>query len=181
MRLRVPATAEAGSREYAGRVSSDPDDDALSWEGDAALDPRRPEPRPTERATQSTPASRSHAEDRADASATDAGATGPDEQPQGIGTVALVLFGILGGVYLLYTVGWVIGGVGMQAKAMFMLPAPLYLASMWVAVLAPALWFAATLMLTRGAKDWVRISALVVGAALLVPWPFVVAGGGGAL
>lgn len=106
---------------------------------------------------------------------------GDDDQSQGIGTATLVLLGILGGVYLLYTIGWAIGGLGMQTKAMFMVPAPLYLASVWIAVLAPALWFAATLMLTRGAKDWVRIGALVVGAALLVPWPFVVAGGGGAL
>ena len=104
-----------------------------------------------------------------------------DEEAQGVGTATLVLLGILGGVFLLYTVGWVIGAAGMQSKAMFMLPAPLYLASMWIAVLAPVLWFVATLILTRGAKDWVRVSALVVGAVLLVPWPFVVAGGGGAL
>ena len=47
-----------------------------------------------------------------------------------------------------------------------------------LALFAP---FLGTLMLTRGSRDWVRIIALVVGAALLVPWPFVVAGGGGAL
>lgn len=157
-------------------MSSDSDDDALSWEGDAALDARRPEPRPSERATRPAAASHSPA-----AEAFDTASAAPDDEPQGIGTATLVMLGILGGVYLLYTVGWVIGGVGMQAKAMFMLPAPLYLASMWIAVLAPALWFVATLVLTRGGRDWVRISALVVGAALLVPWPFVVAGGGGAL
>ncbi|GAA2892255.1 hypothetical protein [Microbacterium esteraromaticum] len=159
-------------------MSSDPDDDAPSWEGDAALDARRPAPHPSEqRATRPAPAPQGgdaapSRDDQADVR---------DDESQGIGTATLVMLGILGGVYLLYTVGWVIGGVGMQAKAMFMLPAPLYLASMWIAALAPALWFVATLILTRGGRDWVRISALVVGAALLVPWPFVVAGGGGAL
>lgn len=157
-------------------MSSDPDDDALSWEGDAALDARRPAPHPSERSTQPAPPSRDHAGSPAGEQA-----DAHDDESHGIGTVTLVMLGIFGGVYLLYTIGWVIGGVGMQAKAMFMLPAPLYLASMWIAALAPALWFVATLMLTRGGKDWVRISALVVGAALLVPWPFVVAGGGGAL
>lgn len=169
----------ADRRGYAGGMNPDPEDDALSWEGDDALEARRPEPR---RAP--TPAVERDAEV---ASATvDSGRTRADggdaaDEPEGIGTATLVLLGIFGGVYLLYTIGWVIGGVGMQAKAMFMLPAPLYLASMWIAVLAPALWFTATLMMTRGGRDWVRISALVVGAALLVPWPFVVAGGGGVL
>lgn len=169
------------SRGYAGEMNSHPEDDALSWEGDDALEARRPEParRASAPAPESVPTMSEAA--RRGAVGSGEGVPDADDEPQGIGTVTLVMLGILGGVYLLYTIGWAIGGVGMQAKAMFMLPGPLYLASMWIAVLAPALWFVATVMLTRGAKDWVRISALIVGAALLVPWPFVVAGGGGAL
>lgn len=164
-------------------MNSDPEDDALNWEGDDALEARRPvvrrrEPAPAAEQSASADAVREISGDRSPATGVD---DGDEEEPSGIGTATLVMLGILGGVYLLYTIGWVIGGFGMQAKAMFMLPAPLYLASMWIAVLAPALWFIATLILTRGAKDWVRVSALVVGAALLVPWPFVVAGGGGVL
>ena len=172
-------------RRYAGEMNSDPEDDALSWDGDDALEARRPDParRTSAPGRDRAPAAPHVAGNAARQRATGAGDPLPDaeDEPQGIGTATLVLLGILGGVYLLYTIGWVIGGVGMQAKAMFMLPASLYLASMWIAVLAPALWFVSTLMLTRGSRDWVRISALVVGAALLVPWPFVVAGGGGAL
>lgn len=104
-----------------------------------------------------------------------------EDEPQGLGTVSLVMFGILGGVYLLYTIGWIIGGVGMQAPVMFTLPAFLYQTALWLAVLAPALWFVAVVVMTRGAKEWVRIVWLLAGAALLVPWPFVVSGGGGAL
>lgn len=173
-------------------MNSEPEDDALSWEGDDALEARRPARgrRAAAPAARGAAGSSSEARDSTEARAADAGehvpdaaATVPDaeDEPRGIGTVSLLMLGILGGVYLLYTIGWAVGGVGMQAKAMFMLPAPLYLASMWIAVLAPALWFVATLLLTRGGRDWVRISSLVVGAALLVPWPFVVAGGGGAL
>lgn len=169
-------------------MNSDPEDDALSWAGDDALEARRPAPsrrHDAPAADRQAPVSGAGNE-RSDAPASPgvepvADTRAEEDESQGIGTATLVLLGILGGVYLLYTIGWAIGGVGMQAKAMFMLPAPLYLASMWIAVLAPALWFTATLLLTRGGRDWVRISALVVGAALLVPWPFVVAGGGGAL
>ncbi|WP_193598722.1 DNA polymerase III subunit gamma/tau [Microbacterium sp. YJN-G] len=177
-------------------MNSDADDDALSWDGDDALEARRPErprraeharkeqPR-TERPGEAAPAGAAPAASAPAASAPAASAptTEPDadDEPRGIGTVSLVLLGILGGIYLLYTVGWIIGGLGMQSRALFMLPAPLYLAGLWVAVLAPALWFASVLLLTRHSSEWVRLTGLVVGALLLVPWPFVVAGGGGAL
>lgn len=104
-----------------------------------------------------------------------------EDAPQGIGTGSLLVMGILGGVYLLYSVGWVLGGVGMQSRASFMLPPPLYQAGLWIAVLAPALWFASVLLLTRRSKGWVRVVGLLLGAVLLIPWPFVVAGGGGML
>lgn len=172
-------------------MSSDPEDDALNWAGDDALDARRPSPRPQKRdhiasseetRTDATaPASADVSSQASVTAAPDVNATGDDDDDQGIGTAALVGLGILGGVYLLYTVGWFLGGAGMQTKAMFMLPAPLYLASLWIAILAPGLWFASALVLTRGAKTWVRFAALIVGALLLVPWPFVIAGGGGAL
>lgn len=169
-------------------MNSDPEDDALSWEGDDALEARRPNPRRTEKHSSETstsadvpaaaaPAPLPSGEKISAAGSPDA-LESDDEARAGIGTVSLVALGILGGVYLLFTVGWILGGVGMQSKAMFMLPGPLYQATLWIAVLAPALWFAATLLMTRGSKEWVRISALIIGALLLVPWPFVVAGGG---
>lgn len=177
-------------------MTSDSEDDSLNWEGDDSLEARRPGPRRRVKAPEGVAAPKGVVPDAqtADAAALDpsvASAALPasaavvadeaEDQPQGIGTVSLLLFGILGGIYLLYTVGWVIGGLGMQARAMFMLPAPLYLASMWLAVLAPALWFASVLVLTRRSKNWIRVVGLIVGTLLLVPWPFVVAGGGGML
>lgn len=168
-------------------MRSDGDDDALSWDGDDALEARRPEMRSRRTRPQESPRSVSAPKQpdapaaASDPSAVQATDAGDDDEPQGLSTVTLVALGILGGVYLLYTVGWVIGGVGMQAPVMFTLPAFLYQAALWLAVLAPALWFVAVLVVTRGAKDWVRIVWLIAGAALLVPWPFVVSGGGGAL
>lgn len=170
-------------------MNPDAEDDALSWDGDDSLEARRPVPRRERQspppAASSTVPSDTAADGASDvaaaASTAESDAAESDTEPEGIGTVALVLLGILGGVYLLYTIGWILGGVGMQTKALFMLPAPLYQASMWLAALAPALWFTAALLMTRHSKDWVRVVALVVGALLLVPWPFVVAGGGGVL
>lgn len=165
-------------------MNSDSDDDALSWEGDDALEARpqrRPEPaaapRPADARAASGGADAVLPPSPADAPSATTGSASADE-PQGLSTASLVALGILGGVYLLYTVGWVIGGVGMRSRALFMMPAPLYQAGLWIAVLAPALWYAAVVVLTRGSKEWVRIVGLALGALLLVPWPFVVAGGG---
>lgn len=155
-------------------MTSDGDDDALSWDGDDALDGRRPEARrpemrrrPASEPVPVVPAAREPAPMRE---------AGAGDGPDAVGTATLLLLGILGGVYLLFTVGWVIGGVRMQAPVMFTLPAFLYQGALWLGVLAPSLWFGAALVATRGAKDWVRIVWLVAGAALLVPWPFVAGG-----
>ncbi|WP_417554034.1 hypothetical protein [Microbacterium sp.] len=155
-------------------MNSDGDDDALSWDGDDALEARRPEVRRREPAPvlkPAVPASADSAADVAEEAEADAG-----DEPGGVGTVTLLLLGILGGIYLLFTIGWIIGGVRMQAPVMFTLPAFLYQGALWLAVLAPALWFAAVLVATRRSKDWVRIVWLIAGAALLVPWPFVAGG-----
>jgi len=172
-------------------MRSDGDDDALSWDGDDALEARRPKtsgpvqagsassaPAVTEEpAASPAPALEADAE----AAATHESDADADEQPPAIGTVSLLLLGVLGGIYLLYTVGWVLGGIGMQLPVIFTLPVVLYQAALWLAVLAPALWFVAVLAATRGSRPWVRMVWLVSGAVLLIPWPFVVSGGGVAL
>ncbi|MDT0156991.1 DNA polymerase III subunit gamma/tau [Microbacterium sp. ARD32] len=173
-------------------MRSDGDDEALSWDGDDALEAQRPLRRPREprradaAAEEPAPADRptmDPAPALPDPVAVPSGGADAenDREPGGLSTASLVALGILGGVYLLYTVGWILGGVGMQLPVTFTLPVLLYQGALWLAVLAPALWFAAVLVLTRGAKGWVRIVWLIAGAVLLVPWPFVVSGGGGVL
>lgn len=156
-------------------MSSDGDEDALRWDGDDALEARGPQAsRPGATPAQESPGPLSPPT-----------GTGPaasdDDEMREPATASLVMLGILGGVYLLYTIGWVVGGIGMQLPVTFALPAALYQGALWLAVLAPALWFAAVLVATRGSKPWIRLAWLIAGALLLVPWPFVVAGGGGAL
>lgn len=93
-----------------------------------------------------------------------------------LGNVALVSLGILGGVYLLFTVGWIIGGLRLQDVAVFLVAEAAYIPAFWVAVLAPAIWFGVTYLLTRRSAAWVRFAWLVAGAALFVPWPFIMIG-----
>jgi hypothetical protein len=92
------------------------------------------------------------------------------EQPLGSG--ALVGMGVFGGVYLLYTVAWLVsaslltitgtGVAGIASEVMRVL-----------AIMAPAFWFAATLWLGQGSPNRTRFTWLLVGALVLIPWPFI--------
>lgn len=100
--------------------------------------------------------------------------TGPRKQ---MGSVALVLHGILGGIYLLYIIGWLIAAQRDSAAPADIIGSIMYTVGLWFAVLAPALWFGAVLWLTRGAStSRVRLVALLVGVLVLVPVPFLVGG-----
>ncbi|MFE6995002.1 hypothetical protein ACFVAE_03525 [Microbacterium sp. NPDC057659] len=167
-------------------MTSDPDDDALSWDGDSDVErPTLPKGwqavgRGSEK-VESTPAvdaphEASMSKDPAPA------ASAPeededDEEYEGLSTGMLLALGAVGGIYLLYTIGWLIGGLRMQAGALFLIPSVMYTATLVIAVAAPVLWFAASWMLTRNSRSWVRLTALIAGVVFLVPWPFVMTGG----
>ncbi|MAP62807.1 MAG: DNA polymerase III subunit gamma/tau [Microbacterium sp.] len=93
-----------------------------------------------------------------------------------IGNAALIALGVLGGVYLLYTVGWIVGGLRLQDVAQFLVAPVAYQVALWMAVAAPAIWFAVTVLLTRRSRSWVRFAWLAAGVVLLVPWPFAMIG-----
>lgn len=153
-------------------------DDALRWEGDD--DPtgavHGPAPAPALPAGWQAVGKGSETVGRVEADGTVVAAS----EPQALSTPALVTVGVIAGVYLLYSVGWAVGGLNLQGFARFFVTDAAYLPMMWLAIAAPGLWFAASWLLTRGAKDWVRIAALVGGALVLIPWPFVFFGAVGA-
>ena len=100
----------------------------------------------------------------------------PVEAKPQIPAALLVTYGILAGAYAIFTLGWVIS-VQRYTSSFLTSPEPLN-AFMFglgeiLAILAPALWFVATFLLTRGRKPLVRLSALLVGLLLVLPWPFV--------
>jgi hypothetical protein len=157
-------------------------DDALSWDGDddptldtgVAGDTRAPV-RVSEPAVAPAPAAGSEPRPPAP----------DDDEPTGIGNVALVALGVLGGVYLLFSFGWIVSGLRLQGVAAFLvagdgLAPPTWAAGNAVALVlaaaAPAIWFATVFVLTRRSAPWLRWVLLIGGAVLMVPWPFVMVG-----
>lgn len=156
-------------------------DDALSWEGDEDLATKSAPQPPSPALPEGWNALGKDSETvgRLDEDGEIIAPASEDEH-RGLSTPMLLFVGIIGGVYLLYTVGWIIGGVTLQGSALFLVSSVMYQVAVWAAVLAPALWFAAVWMLTRRSAGWIRVLALLVGVALLVPWPFVMTGAVGA-
>ena len=93
-----------------------------------------------------------------------------------MGNATLISLGILGGVYLIYAIGWLIGGLRLQGRAQYLVTDIMYQGSLWLAVLSPLLWFATVFLLTLRVRPWVRFTWLVAGVVLLLPWPFIMIG-----
>lgn len=167
-------------------------DDALSWEGDEgapAPAPRLPRgwravgrgsddvERSTDLGTadsssDAVPDASVDGSETHDADAHDADAV----VPAGLSTAMLLTVGVVGGVYLLYSIGWVVGGLRLKPLASLIVADAMYIPWFVLAVAAPALWFLAVWVLTRGRASWIRVSLLLLGVVLLVPWPFVTVG-----
>ncbi|MEV8251104.1 hypothetical protein AB0O87_09285 [Microbacterium sp. NPDC076768] len=152
-------------------------DDALSWEGDDVTEPAPSRDLPggwnaVGKGSENVSTTQEHgtAEVHGAVDAVQA------EEPEGLSTPMLLTLGVIGGVYFLYTVGWVLGGLRLQPLASFLVDDAMFLPWFVLAIVAPALWFLASIVLTRGRAAWVRVAVLLAGAVLLVPWPFVTVG-----
>jgi hypothetical protein len=182
------------------------DDDALSWGDDdptlhsdtLGADDDAPETTPTDAA----PARDALPEgftavgrgsERITASATETmgegAATSADDEPAGLSNAGLLALGVVGGVYLLFSVGWLIGGLRVHRVAGFLVASDGEASPLWtggnlvaiiLATLAPIIWFAIVFWLTGRGRAWLRWLLLGVGVVLLVPWPFVMMGTVGA-
>jgi hypothetical protein len=92
----------------------------------------------------------------------------------GISSTMLVVYGIFGGIYLLYTVGWLIIAIRGNQETGVPLNDIMQHISTLLAILAAPAWFIATLALTAGRRNWVRIVSFLIGMLLLIPWGFVI-------
>lgn len=143
-------------------MSADPDEEALAWAGET--DP-------------------SHVDGPAVAPPITGPATPPvldalegPADPKPIPAALLVTYGILAGVYLIYTIGWVTTVVRYQAvRIPFTDPLSeiMFQLGEFLAIASPALWFAAVFLLSRGRKPLVRLLWILVGLIAVLPWPFV--------
>ncbi|WP_395242821.1 DNA polymerase III subunit gamma/tau [Agromyces sp. MMS24-K17] len=149
-------------------MAPEPDDDALRWDGDD--DPTLAPGWKVVGAPAVSDAAPGTSADGAQAEAGADEASDRDERRQA-GSVELVVLGILGGVYLLYTVGWLLTVVRTDAPGTSIVGDFMYVLGLWLAVLAPALWFG--LVFASTSKAAVRLVWLAVGAVVLAPLPFV--------
>jgi hypothetical protein len=150
-------------------------DDALSWDGDESAPEREPAlPRGWKAVGRGSEAV-GPADEETDAVA-DEPAAAADRASEGLSTTMLLLLGVVGGVYLLYAVGWAIGGMRLKPLANLIVADAMFLPWYVLAIAAPAIWFLTTWVLTRRAATWVRVAMLLLGVVLLVPWPFVTVG-----
>lgn len=133
------------------------DEDALSWDGDAALAaPKRPAPLIDDRRAEEGPASG--------------------------GGFALLVLGVLGGVAVIETAFWIRSAFELAIAASLdtgsgtpieIASFVLNLAGRVLAVLSPVAWFAIVAWRVRVPSR--RLAILVLGAFLLVPWPTILA------
>lgn len=166
------------------------DDDALLWDGDddptldvGAAVPADPAP---ERAP--LPAGFTAVGKGADTPSTPGAKPAADPAPADapLGSAALISMGVIGGIFLLYSIGWIIGGLRVTSVSGFLVSptgaAPVTwtggnLVGVWLAAAAPAIWFVTVVVLTRASRAWVRWVWLAAGVVLLVPWPLLMSGG----
>ena len=146
------------------------DDEALSWAGGRdpshyeTPEPKAPKPSKEPGSTkQPAPSKNDVASEPQDG----------DDLPPAMSAAVLVSLGILGGIYLLYTVGWFISWQRFLYASADELELIAFHVQQILAILAPALWFTTALWLTRERKPAVRLIWLVFGAIVLIPWSFV--------
>ncbi|RPE74382.1 MULTISPECIES: hypothetical protein [unclassified Frondihabitans] len=98
-----------------------------------------------------------------------------DELPEGVlSSGMLVAHGVFGALLLLYTVAWLRGVGSVQPSFDSTLAAVMWRIGTWLAVAAPAIWFAATVWLVPTTRSRTRILSFIAAVVILVPWPFVI-------
>lgn len=137
------------------------DDDSLSWGGDV-----------------DDPSYLDGSKTPSDADA-DADVDAETEAPaaSAVGSAMLVTYGILGGVYLLYSIGWIVGVQRDTFTASNVFFEIMHQLGEFLAIVAPPAWFGLTFLLTSGRRPLVRLGWLVAGVLLLAPLPFILSGG----
>jgi len=97
-------------------------------------------------------------------------ADAPAEQ-QGTSAALLVVYGVLAGVFLIYTIGWLSIVTGSTVQYPDVLGNLMYQLGELLAILAPAAWMTAVFALTRGRRVVVRLVWLLIGVVVVLPWP----------
>ena len=160
-------------------MTREKDDDALSWAGDddptlapeTSSAPRAAKVAPAAPVAPAEPSALDISEDVEDAAA-EAYLAAAEKDSAQLSSVMLISYGILGGVYFLETAGWLVHVLRNQIAASSVFQVTDQIVQFFAVASAP-LWFTAALLLTRNRTARSRIGWLLLGAFVLVPWPFV--------
>lgn len=156
-------------------MTADRREDALDW-GDpddpSWVDPGRDEPAEGVAADAQPAPGDEGADARGGAGAPGATAASPADRRR---SAVTAVTGLLAGVYLAYSVGWILAVGTLQLQGATLLIEVMYQFGEFLAIVACALWFGAVMAFTRGGRPAVRLGWLALGALVLVPWPFLLA------
>ncbi|HWR84887.1 MAG TPA: hypothetical protein VN200_02710 [Rhodoglobus sp.] len=130
-------------------VDPDDDDAAFRWAGDDDRIGATPAAAPVAEAPAAAP-------------------TRPAQTPSSL----LVTYGVLAGVFLIFTIGWVVAVFRSGAPAADLLGEIMAQFGEFLAIASPALWFVTVFALTRGRRTLVRLVLLLLGLIVVAPWPF---------
>ena len=137
------------------RLDEDDDDAAITWAGDS-------DPSLVASKTTVTPSVPELVEG--------------DEPKESMPSFLLVAYGVLGGAYLLYTVGWLVAlqrWDAVRGPSADLLTEAMTQIGFVLALAAPLLWFITTWVLTRSRKPVIRLLWILIGLIVVLPWPFV--------
>ncbi|WP_157156653.1 MULTISPECIES: hypothetical protein [unclassified Diaminobutyricimonas] len=138
-------------------MSTDPDEEALRWAGDSDLDYPK------------------HAESAAEVA--DGGSTDAEEEPaKPANPLLVVVYGIIGGIYVLYSVAWLITVTADPFSRDNLFAEIMAQFGEFLAIAAPLVWVAVTVLLTRDRSALLRLGWLVGGLILLFPLPYLLGG-----
>ncbi|TAL45570.1 MAG: hypothetical protein EPN91_01910 [Salinibacterium sp.] len=129
-------------------MTPDADEDALTWAGDDKPEPDKPAPS----------AKVSHHE---------------HEEAPPTSALVLIVYGILGGAYLIYTIGWVISIQRSTTVLPSLFANLMFRLGEGLAIGSPIIWFVAVFLLTRHRSLGSRLLWLLLGLAVVIPWSFV--------
>lgn len=144
---------------------STPEEDALSWAGDDdRLTTGSPQSAKRDaRGASSVKKLKKQVQEAAETA----------ELPAGLSSAALIGFGIFAGIYLLFSVAWLITALRNPTQIADALGNAMFQFGLWLSVAAPAIWFGAVLYLGKDKKVSTRLLYLLLGVAILIPWPYV--------
>lgn len=157
----------------------DEDEEALGWGGDDDPTLAPVKPAGAAGAAAAPTAARRTVEEEADEAEdllAEKELAEAEKETAQLSSAALIAYGVLGGIYLLYTIGWVISFTRVEIADIVTFGTVTDLVARTLAIAASPLWFISSLLLTQKRDIRFTFLWLVIGMLVLVPWPFLLGG-----